>query len=337
MENPTTTLPPRRDRGVGYIDWAAILGGTVVAAAIAALFMAFGAALGLSTISAEPGEGSFSLWIIVTAVWMVITLVVSYMAGGYIAGRLRRQDDEATADEISTRDGITGLVVWSLGMLLTAWMAGSLISGAASAVGTATNAAGAAVGGMAQGAGAAIGSAAQGVGNAVSDEDSDGLLDYLNSTLMRPAVDGVQQSAQQQPGLVTTPGAPSMDDAELARQSGVVLGNVLRTGEISDTDRQFLIAAVARRTGQTEAEVEAHVDETVANIQQARAEAEAAIAEAQQAAIDAAETARKSAILTAFLLTAAALVAAAAAVAGAVRGGRHRDEGRIWGGFSYRI
>ncbi len=250
-----------------YIDWAAVLGGAVVAAAIAGLCTAFGAALGLSTISAEPGEGSFNLWLIVTVLWIVVSLVLSYLAGGYIAGRMRRRVDDATTDEVAARDGINGLVVWGLGMLVTAWMAAGAISGAASVVGMAATAAesamGSAVGGIAQGAGAAASGAVQGVAQAVGaaapEGSDDGLLEYLNSTLMRPAVDGVRQSDG-----ATAPGTPSMDDAELARQTGVVLGNVLRTGEISVDDRAFLVAAVARRTGQTEAEVGARVDQVVA-------------------------------------------------------------------------
>lgn len=349
-ETLTAASAPRHDVAGAYIDWAAVLGGAVVAAAIAGLFTAFGAALGLSTISAEPGEGSINLWLVVTALWLVVSLVVSYLAGGYVAGRMRRRVDDASADEVATRDGINGLVVWGLGMLVTAWIAVGAISGVGSAVGTAATAAGQAVGGVAQGAGTAVGGAVQGVaqavGAAVPDNADDGMLDYLNSTLMRPAVDGVRQGAQQAGGTAA-PGTPSMDDAELARQSGVVLGNVLRTGEISDDDRGFLIAAVARRTGQSETEVEARVDQAVTAVQDARTKAETAVTEAraeaerlakeaEDAAIAAAETARKSAILTAFLLTAAALVAGAAAVSGAVRGGRHRDEGLIWGGFSYR-
>lgn len=350
-ETLSAASAPRGEVPGAYIDWAAVLGGAVVAAAIAGLFTAFGAGLGLSTISAEPGEGSFNAWLVVTALWFVVSLVASYLAGGYIAGRMRRRVEDATADEVAARDGINGLVVWGLGMLVTAWMAAGAISGAASAVGTAATAAGSAVGGVAQGVGSTAGGALQGVaqiaGAAVPENTDDGVLDYVNSTLMRPAVDGLRQGAQQTGGT-TSPGTPSMDDAELARQSGVVLGNVLRTGEIPDGDREFLIAAVARRTGQTEAEVEARVDQAVTTVQETREKAETALAdaraeaerlaqEAEDAAVAAAETARKSAILTAFLFAAAALVAGAAAVSGAVRGGRHRDEGRFWGGFTYRI
>lgn len=327
----TATAAPDRPLPGAYTDWAAILGGAVVAAAIAGVLTTFGAALGLATISAEPGEGSFDLWAIVTALWVVISLVVSYLAGGYVAGRMHRRVDAADAEEVATRDGINGLVVWGLGMLVTAWMAAGAIGGLASAVGTAAGAGaqavGPAMGGAAQGAGAALGAAAEG---AAAEGGEGGVLDYLNATLMRPAL------GETTPGAGLT-GAPAPDDAELARQTGAVLGNVLRSGEISDADRAFLIAATARRSGESEAAVEARVDEAVAAVQETRAEAARLAEEAEQTAIDAAETARISAILTAFLLTASALIAGAAAVSGAVRGGRHRDEGRIFGGLTYRI
>lgn len=346
-ETLVTTDGARRISVGAYIDWPAILGGTVVAAALAGLFTTFGAALGLSTISAEPGESSFSLWMIVTAIWIVATIVLSYLAGGYVAGRMRRRSDEATPDEVAARDGINGLVVWGLGVLITAWMAASIIGGAASAVGTAATAAGSAAGGVAQAAGSVVGGAVQGaaqaLGAAVPDNVDEGALDYINNTLMRPVLTGAQQAD----GL-TSPGAPSADNAELAQQTGLILGNILRTGEISDDDRAFMISAVAQRTGQSEQQVTARVDRAVEAVQEARAEAtriaeeaqaEAAriAEEAKQAAIDAAETARTSAIMSAFLLTAAALVAAAAALSGAVRGGSHRDDGRLFRGFSYRV
>src|SRR5690606_30959649 len=131
--------------------------GTVVAAALGGLFTTFGAALGLGAISAEPGEGSFSLMLVITALWVIISLIVSFAAGGYIAGRMRRRVDAASADEVQTRDGINGLVVWGLATLITGWMA-------ASAIGTATTAVGSAVGGIAQAAGTAVGGVAQAAG-----------------------------------------------------------------------------------------------------------------------------------------------------------------------------
>lgn len=329
-----------------YLDWPAILGGTVVAAGTAAVFTAFGSALGLASISAEPGEGSFSLWLVVTGIWTVLSLIVSYLAGGYVAGRMRRRADDASADEVATRDAMNGLVVWGLGMLIGVWMAASVVSGAGSVAGTAATAIGSAAGGVAQGAGSALGGAAQGVaqavGAAVPENAGDDTLSYISDTLMRPVIEGTRQS-----GSVATPDRPAADDAELARQVGVILGNVVRTGEISDEDRAFLTAAVAQRTGLGQAEVEARVTQSVDAAKAVRAEAERmaaeakasaeqAATEARDAAIAAAETARKAGILTAFLLTAAALIAGAASVMGAVRGGHDRDAGRLYGGLSYR-
>ncbi len=78
------------------------------------------------------------------------------------------------------------------------------------------------------------------------------------------------------------------------------------------------------------------VDEARKKIDELRAQAEKAAEDAKTAAADAAEKARITGILTAFLLAASSLVAAVAAYIGAVHGGRHRDEGRVWGGLAYR-
>lgn len=357
-----------------YADLPAIIGGGVVAAALAGVFTTFGGALGLSAVSAEPGEGSYTLWLVITALWTLITIVMSFAAGGYVAGRLRRRLDAADSNEVAARDGLNGLIVWGLGTLLAGWMvagavggalstAGSVAGSAASAVGTAAGGVASATGQLAGGAVSAVGSAAgglaQGAGalaqGAAESERTDGAMTYITDTLLRPAIDGARASSQEPVG---TPVRPSVNDAELSRQTGVVLGNVLRTGEISEADKRFLIAATAQRTGLSASEVEQRVDETVkavqdmrteaeAKIEEARAEAERLAAEAKaeaerlaeeakQAAIEAAEKARKAAILSAFLLATAAVIAAAAALAGGVIGGHHRDEGRIFGGFNYR-
>lgn len=357
---------PARALPGSYVDLPAVFGGAVVAAALVGLFTTFGGALGLSTISAEPGESSVSLWMIITALWVVLSIIVSFAAGGYVTGRLRRRLEAASADEVSTRDGLNGLIVWGLGTLVAGWMIAGAIGGAASVAGnvagTAVSAAGTAAGGVVSAAGSAVGGTAQAVGSALGgtaqalgaaaggaavaagdSSETDGVMGYITDTLLRPAVQGARSASD---GTMATPQRPSMDDAELSRQAGVILANVLRTGEVSDEEKQFLVAATAQRTGMTEQEVTARVDAAVQKVQETRAEAERMAAEAQaeaerlaeeakQAAIDAAETARKTAILMSFLLTAAALAAAAAALIGAVAGGRHRDEGKVFGGFRY--
>lgn len=347
-ESLTAVTAPARELPGSYVDWPAILGGAVVAAAIVGLCTTFGAALGLATISAEPGEGSFNAWAIISSLWVVVSIVAAFLVGGYLAGRMTRRVDAASADEVATRDGVNGLIVWGLGMLVSAWFAASAVGTAATAVGTAAGGvaqgAGALAGGVSQAAGTAASGLVQGAGAAIGGvSENEDATSFLNDTLMRPVLGGAADPAPTDPSA-----EPGADDAELARQTGAILANVVRTGEISDEERSFLISAAAQRTGLPENEVEARVDaavtravelrdEAAAAVEEAEAEAARLAQEAEEAAIAAAETARKAGILTAFLLTAASVVAGAAAVAGGVRGGRHRDEGKFYGGLSYRL
>lgn len=324
-----------------YMDWPAILGGSVVAVAVGSVFAGFGAALGLSTISAEPGAGSFNFMVIVTAVWIMVTLVSSYMTGGYIAGRMRRRIDTATADEITARDGINGLVVWGLGIVVSVLVLGSAVSTTLSTAGSLASSAGAAAGNVAAAAGSALGGAAQGAltaaGVMVPDAAKADPMAYVTSTLLRPA----------QVAPVTGGTGSATTTADLAAEAAGILGNVVATGAISDTERRYLESAVMANAGVTQPEAAAKVESAVtaaqaagAKVAKAEADAKAAAlqleADAKTLAIKTAELARVSTILTAFLLAAGAMVAGAAAYVGAVRGGRHRDEARIFGGFAYR-
>jgi hypothetical protein len=292
-----------------YIDWAAVIGGAVVTTAIGTIFTTFGAALGLSALSAEPGEGSGMLALVLTAIWLVVTLVASYLAGGYIAGRMRHRVDQASADEVTTRDGLNGLVVWGLGILIAAMMLGGAISATVSTAGTA-------VGAAATATGAAIGGAVEGAAGLVPEDTAVMLTD-----------------AMMRPGQITPATANA---ADIARQTAAILGTALTTGTVSDDDRAYLVSATTAQTALPPAAAQARVDAVIAQTIKARDDAAALAEEAKQTAIDVAETARISGVLTAFLLAAAALVAGAAAMTGAVKGGQHRDKGQVFGGFSYR-
>lgn len=316
-ETLTAQSAPKVALEGSYVDWSAILAGAATAAAIATLLAGFGAALGLSAVSLEPGQGSVTLAMVVGAVFLVVTLVASYGSGGYIAGRMRRRVDQASADEVSLHDGLNGLAVWAVGTLVTVMLltnaAGNVVSAAGSAASTAVTAAGSAVGGMAQGALTAAGAA-------LPENAGTNAMSFVTDTLLRTSPNAA------------TPAEPG----ETARQTAGIFANYLTTGEISNADRAYLEAAVASETGLTATEVTTRVDAAIAAAEAQRAEAALLAEEAKQTAIDIAQTARISAVLTAFLLTAAALVAAAAACVAAVRGGLHRDEGRVFAGFSYR-
>lgn len=177
-----------------------------------------------------------------------------------------------------------------------------------------------AAGSVVEGAATATGSALGGVADAAAKMLPDDPMASVTDALIRPA--------QVDPATA--------DMAKLARQTAAILAHAVATGEVSAADRAYLVSATAAQTGLTAAEVETRVDAAIASAVKVRDDAVALAEKAKQAAIDAAETARISAVLTAFILAAAALVAAAASVNGAVKGGQHRDAGRIFGGLSFR-
>ncbi|AGT11017.1 hypothetical protein [Paracoccus aminophilus] len=352
---------PSSDRG--YVDFGAIIAGTVVAVGASLVFGAFAAALGLGSFSFDDNGGISTFVLILTALFAVISLVVVYLLGGYIAGRLRRRVEVANSDEVRVRDGLHGLVVWGLGAILSALMVSGAVTGAVKTVGavagTAVEATGSAVGGALQGAGqlaggvvsgvgGAIGGVAQGAGQAVAPTLQDALpsglssnpLDYVSDSLLRPAN--------------TVPGPTTGEPGNAKEEISQILINLVRTGEISDEDKAYLKQVVAAQTGLSTSEVDKRVDEAQARaiairdaaqkkvdeakaqIEQLKADAAKAADDAKEKAAQAAEHARIAGILSAFLLAASTIIAAAAAYIGAVRGGEHRDDGRIWGGLSHR-
>ncbi|MFN6977646.1 MAG: hypothetical protein ACK4OP_05960, partial [Gemmobacter sp.] len=140
---PTSIVPPAQATTEGtYVDWAAILAGSVFALAISFLLVSFGSGLGLSLTSPYRGEGVSATWFLIAAgIWFAWVMVTGFGAGGYLAGRMRRRAGDATPAEVEVRDGTHGLMVWATGALVSAVLAaaglGGLVSAGASAAGSA--------------------------------------------------------------------------------------------------------------------------------------------------------------------------------------------------------
>jgi len=116
----TSTLAPRisdNPTGASYVEWSAIFAGAVVASAIIVLMTAFGSAIGLSLVSPYHGPSPI-IFYIALALWFTWITVSSFVAGGYITGRMRRPVDGATPHEVHVRDGVHGLVVWAVAVAL---------------------------------------------------------------------------------------------------------------------------------------------------------------------------------------------------------------------------
>lgn len=123
--------------GVSYVDWSAIIAGAAVAAAIAYVMLSFGAGLGLAIVSAEPGAGaSATLVLIAGALWLLWIQISAFLAGGYVAGRLRARVGDATAHEVEVRDAAHGLSVWAAAVVVGGVIAAMGLTGAFSAAAT---------------------------------------------------------------------------------------------------------------------------------------------------------------------------------------------------------
>lgn len=111
-----------------YVDWGAILAGAAVAVGTFSVFAAFGSAIGLALVPSA-GDDRFAATglLVAGALWVLWVQLSSYMAGGYITGRLRQRIGDAKPHEVEMRDGAHGLVMWAVGAVLSsliaAWIA----------------------------------------------------------------------------------------------------------------------------------------------------------------------------------------------------------------------
>ncbi len=242
------TAPPVGDTSEhhSYIDWAAIIGGIVLASAISLLLLAFGSAIGLGFTDFGAADDVSPVWIaIAAATWLLWVQISSFMAGGYLTGRLRRRFRDASEHESDVRDGAHGLLVW----------AGALVVGAVIAVGG--------VGAALNAAGAAIGTATNAAAS-LADDAGGSALDpqaYFVDTLFRAG-----------PG--TAPAAGTLPDyrGEATR----ILAQGAVSGTLADADKAYLGQLVAANTGLSPDEATARVDQTLAAIDSAKAAAAAA-------------------------------------------------------------
>ena len=109
--------------GFRFVDWGAVIAGAVMAAALSFVFLTFGGAIGLSTVSPWPNSGVSAKTATSLAVfWTLAQQIGAFMIGGYIAGRLRARWAEANEDETEFRDGLHGALVWALGITIGAML-----------------------------------------------------------------------------------------------------------------------------------------------------------------------------------------------------------------------
>lgn len=273
-----------------YLSWGAIVAGALCAAAIAFVLVTFGSAIGLSAVSPWPRVGlSPIVALLIASVWTAIVQVVAFAAGGYVAGRVRNSWGSVVGHERRFRDGMHGLIVWAVGLLVGVVLATSAVvslvkAGSEAAATVAT--------------GTLLGAVAATAGQHVA-APADHAFDYL----MRPAP------------AATTSAQSGLSTQELRPSIVRLFDDGLQAGALPSPDRAYLVSLVSLRAGMSQADAEKRVDEAFQRGKDAESKLRAA-----------ADKARKASILAAFLAAATLAVGCAAACAGATAGGRHRDE-----------
>jgi hypothetical protein len=124
-----------------YVEWGTIFAGAVAASAISFVLLTAGSGIGLSLISVHEHKSYGKAASSIAAFWMIAVPIISFLIGGYIAGRMRAPRGDALQDEVEFRDGIHGLLVWAVSIVIGSVLAFLIATGAAQVGGEAVKAA----------------------------------------------------------------------------------------------------------------------------------------------------------------------------------------------------
>lgn len=255
------------NRNTSHVDWPAIIAGAIIASAISLVLLTFGSAVGLTLTSPFESEGMSAVGIAVAlAIWLVIVQVWSFLAGGYVTGRMRRRAYDATEHESDVRDGMHGLLVWGTGVIIGGLILASGGSGLLGATAQAT-------GGVAK-------SAIDKIGDAAGDTNP---ISYVVDTAFR---------SKQAPQDNT-----AADDSR--EEATAIVTRDLLDGDISADDKAYIAQLISQQTGIPPEEAQKRVDTMVTNAQGVVDDAKAAAKRAKNFAVVAAFIAAASLAISA--------------------------------------
>jgi hypothetical protein len=334
------------DTSASGVSWGAILAGAFAAAALSFILIILGFGLGFSAVSPWSDSGASAQTIgVSTIIWIAFTQIAASAMGGYMAGRLRVKWGGTHSDEVYFRDTAHGFLAWAVATLVTAALLTSAIGGVLSGGAKVAGAAGTAIATTGAAAGAGMANSNSSGSGGSGDSSS-----YFIDSLFRPASNGGSGASAGAPdatgsaangvampmatgsgmggGNSSNAGGGSMgagsgdNGAEMSGQQRTevtrIFANALRTGSLSDADRNYVAQILAKRTGMSQAEAVKRVNDTYANYSKV-------IDDAKTEAKSAADKARKAAAYSALWMFVALLCGAFIASLSATFGGRLRD------------
>jgi hypothetical protein len=105
--------------GPTYLHWSPIFAGAIVAAAVSFVLISFGSGIGLAVASPSSSwRDTSSVLALLGGLWLLLTSLAAFGLGGYLAGHLREILSAAPPDAVNFRDGIHGLLVWGLAIIM---------------------------------------------------------------------------------------------------------------------------------------------------------------------------------------------------------------------------
>jgi hypothetical protein len=199
----------------------------VLAAALSFVLLTFGTAIGLSATSPWPNSGLPARVIASLAIfWIMAQQIGMFMAGAYVAGRLRSRWHEAQG-EVEFRDGLHGGLVWAVGIVIGA----ALLMASAGAV-------------------ARSGAELTGKTTVAAAASTTNPMDLILDTMLRPAAAASPRA----------PGQP-MDDPR--PQMSRMLSSAVASGSLAEPNRTYLAQLVAQRAGIPQEEAAKRVGEAL--------------------------------------------------------------------------
>jgi hypothetical protein len=259
-------VPAASEAGRTPFSWSAAIAGAFAATAVTFIIVALGSGIGLSFASPYGSGPSATSLTIAAAVWLVMAQTMGFAAGGYLAGRLRSPAYDGVIGETTFRDAAEGMVVWAIGVIAMAALAGVLGFFAAGATAH-----------VAAGMGAAPRS------EPASMTSASAPTDYFVDLVFRPAP-GAATPSGQRPNSDTVGVAPAGAQPALSSETRAEINRILvrsvGQGRIDDNDRAYLAQVVAARTGLSPDEAQRRVAEVESKAREDAKEAADKVAKA---------------------------------------------------------
>jgi hypothetical protein len=231
LSGTTLSEAPARDEAYSSgISWPAVIGGAFVSASLSLVLLALGTGLGFSMGSTWWNVGAGASTIGKAAIaWFIVTEIMASALGGYLAGRLRTKWVQVHTDDVYFRDTAHGLLVWALGLVVTA----SLLGAAATSI--------------------AGGTSQRNAGSATTGADT---------SLVNPNAYFVDSLFRSNGMVAQTADVTQRTEAER------ILSRAMRQGAIPAPDQTYLAQLVSARTGLNQNDAENRVSQVFADAQQ---------------------------------------------------------------------